>query len=76
MPATMPPMAEKKKTAKKVGRPLDGDAPKVVLSARVDARLIEQLQKLVVIDRRPKPILVEMALEQFLAEKGLWPPQD
>jgi hypothetical protein len=41
---------------------------------RLPAALYEQLVKLKQRDRRPMTVEIQIALEEYLTKKGLWPP--
>jgi hypothetical protein len=71
----MPIMAEQKKNNRKpVGRARSRGEVRL-LTLEVDPRLAEALENFAAQDRRSKRTVLTMALEEFLTQKGFWPPQ-
>jgi hypothetical protein len=42
----------------------------------VDPRLDDAIEEYMIRDRRSKRMVITIALEDFLAQKGLWPPNN
>jgi hypothetical protein len=67
-----------KKDKKNPGRPATGRTPSVTIFSRVPPPLAEALEAYLD-SLRPKPsttAVVIAALEDFLQEKGFWPPKE
>ena len=68
-------MAERKKPARKPGRPATGREPHAPLQLWVSPELYAAFEEMLARTRRTKNVELIIALEAHLKAAGLWPPQ-
>lgn len=67
-------MATEDKTPRKVGRPRTGRDPKTAVTIRLPPAMLDALALQLAETRRNLSVEVQIALEEYLAKHGKWPP--